>query len=253
MRDEHGHDDSTTVAGGERGRHLDLPTHRRADRRPGPWRQPRPAAHGSRTQLRAAAHGSGRVHGARWRLLPRRDGGGQPKEPQWIRNLRATPTATIQVGRRADAGRGRGAARCGPWRRLGTTSSPPTRASPRTSRSRPPHRHREGDPDPLRQPVGCPDAGGPADARCPAADRRAGARAVCRDGAGGCTPTRRRALPRGRRRRHVALSGPRLAERTPREHLTDACRPRRRARSRGLARARHRAADEEVCRRLGPA
>jgi len=26
--------------------------------------------------------------------------GGQPKEPQWIRNLRATPTATIQVGRR---------------------------------------------------------------------------------------------------------------------------------------------------------
>ena len=26
--------------------------------------------------------------------------GGQPTEPQWIRNLRATPTATIQVGRR---------------------------------------------------------------------------------------------------------------------------------------------------------
>ena len=25
--------------------------------------------------------------------------GGQPKEPQWIRNLRATPAATIQVGR----------------------------------------------------------------------------------------------------------------------------------------------------------
>jgi deazaflavin-dependent oxidoreductase (nitroreductase family) len=26
--------------------------------------------------------------------------GGQPKEPQWIRNLRATATASIQVGRR---------------------------------------------------------------------------------------------------------------------------------------------------------
>jgi deazaflavin-dependent oxidoreductase (nitroreductase family) len=25
--------------------------------------------------------------------------GGQPKEPQWIRNLRAAPTATIEVGR----------------------------------------------------------------------------------------------------------------------------------------------------------
>ena len=25
--------------------------------------------------------------------------GGQPKEPQWVRNLRAAPTATIEVGR----------------------------------------------------------------------------------------------------------------------------------------------------------
>lgn len=27
--------------------------------------------------------------------------GGQPKEPQWIRNLRATSTATVQVGRKS--------------------------------------------------------------------------------------------------------------------------------------------------------
>jgi deazaflavin-dependent oxidoreductase (nitroreductase family) len=29
--------------------------------------------------------------------------GGQPKEPQWVRNLRAAPTATVEVGRERKA------------------------------------------------------------------------------------------------------------------------------------------------------
>jgi deazaflavin-dependent oxidoreductase (nitroreductase family) len=29
--------------------------------------------------------------------------GGQPTEPQWVRNLRATPTATLEVGRERKA------------------------------------------------------------------------------------------------------------------------------------------------------
>ena len=62
--------------------------------------------------------------------------GGQPKEPQWIRNLRAATTATIEVGRDRRTVSVDVLLGAGPRRPGRTSSSPRTPPSPPTRRSR---------------------------------------------------------------------------------------------------------------------